>query len=255
MNKINMLLVLLLAHSSLAMSELIVTIQCPKSLDIEYSLNFTVSVQNVGNKVVKNIKTRCYLPRGFTYQGHKTGKFVLKWFTAELEPKAVKNYHCLVKALNLGEYTLAAQVKTTENSYKTTRKIKIVSPQIEVTSRASNRMVFLNKQLEFITIIKNNGNGPAYDVVTKGILPASLEYTNSSPQGIFHPRRRKRLANIKWRFAKIAPGEEITLKVVVRVIGLREDDSGHAHSGIAQYSVITTVKDKEIHAHSRVRMM
>ncbi|WP_372365361.1 hypothetical protein [Candidatus Uabimicrobium sp. HlEnr_7] len=252
--KNNILLVLMFAFSGLVIGELIVTIQCPKSLDIEYSLNCSVSVKNVGNQTVRDITARYYLPSGFTYRGRKTGKFSLKWSTPELKPGAVKNYHCSLKPTSLGEFNFVTKVKTKNSSYKAIGNVKIVSSNIELKVRASSRFIFLNKSVTFKTTIKNSGNGAAYDVPTKGILPSGLEYISSEPQAAYSPPKGKRLARLKWKFAEIAPGEEVSIKVVARGIGGSTDESGHYHGAYAKYSVVAAVKDQEFQNSARIRV-
>ena len=246
MNKINTLLIFILVSSSFAMSELIATIQCPKTLDIEYSLNCTISIQNVGDKTLRDIKTRCYLPSGFTYNGRKTGKFSLKWLIPELKPQAVHNHKFSLNALHLGEFTITAKAQTTKSSYTTKRSVKIISPDIEVKTSASGRVLFMNKQVVFTTIIHNKGNGSAHNVVSEGTFPIQLEYISSEPQGAFIPSRGERLAKIKWRFAEIPPGEKIEIKAIARAI-----------AGVprTQYNVLTTFRDKELLTSAAVRVL
>ena len=245
MNKINTLLIFILVSSSFAMSELIATIQCPKTLDIEYSLNCTISIQNVGDKTLRDIKTRCYLPSGFTYNGRKTGKFSLKWLIPKLKPQAVHNHKFSLNALHLGEFTITAKAQTTSNSYTATRNIEIISPNVEVKTSAKIRILFLNKSLVFTTIIHNKGNGSAYNITSEGTFPSQLEYLSSEPQGIFKPSRGERLVKIKWRFAEIPPGEKIEIKVTVCAIAVVPR---------AQYSVVTTFKDKELLTSAAIRV-
>ena len=245
MNRINLLLVLLLTSSSFVMGDLIATIQCPKTLDIEYSLRCTISIQNVGNKTLRNITTRCYLPKGFTYRKRKTGKFSLKWLTPELKPGAVHNHKFSLKALSLGEFTITAQAKTTGNSHTATHNVKIVSPNIEVKTRANRRFMCLNKQVTFTTTIHNKGNASAHYVVSEGTLPYQLEYISSEPQGAFTPGRGQRLARIQWQFTEIDPGEKIHIKVTARAI---------ASTPRTQYSTVTTFRDKKLHESAAIRV-
>lgn len=171
MNKINTLLVLILVSSSFIISEVTINITCPNSLDIENTLNCTVTIKNTVDKPLRDIITRCSLPSGFKYRERKTGKFALKWKKSQLQPQTTHNYNLSLKALKVGNFIIIAEVQTKGNRYTAKHNIEIVSPDIEVTSQASTRILCLNKKVVFTTTIHNKGNGSVYNAITESTLP------------------------------------------------------------------------------------
>ena len=108
----------------------------------------------------------------------------------------------------------------------------------------SNNVWWPHGNIDLVTTIKNVGDGIAENVDLQGSLFGKITYISSSLKGKHSPRDEDYGGDLKWRFAQIFPGEEITIKVFA-----------YAHIWLRSgYVVIAKVNNKSIKTFIPIRV-
>ena len=180
---------------------------------------YRITIKNRGSAPARNVIVKDQIPAGFKYRGRDTGKFALKWNVGTLQRNEERSFDYVLQTQKEGDFVNVAQAvsggKVVHEARFTT---KVVNPNITVKKRASGRVIFLNKSVEFTITVKNEGSGDARGVNVVDTLPSQLEYISSEPQGAFRPGRGEQLATVTWQFPKLAAGESIDIKLTARGI-------------------------------------
>ena len=190
------------------------------------SVEWTVTVVNVGPSVAEDVVVRDTLPEGVKIiSSHvDVGKFdedTRIWEIGNLDVNKPVSLVLVTKIEIDGNITNVVHVSTTTNETNTTNNdannTTVANPicDLEIIKLVSSKKAFVGEELTWTIIVKNHGPSEAKDVKVKEDLPDSLEFIRAiASKGTFDKN-----TNI-WTIGKLASGDTVTLKIVTKVLSV-----------------------------------
>jgi len=196
------------------------------SILVGESVEWTVTVVNVGPSVADDVVVRDTLPEGVKIiSSHvDVGEFnedTRIWEIGNLDVNKPVSLVLVTKIEIDGNITNVVHVSTTTNETNTTNNdannTTVANPicDLEITKLVSSKKAFVGEELTWTIIVKNHGPSEAKDVKVKEDLPDSLEFIRAiASKGTFDKN-----TNI-WTIGKLASGDTVTLEIVTKVLSV-----------------------------------
>ncbi|MBI4833715.1 MAG: DUF11 domain-containing protein [Planctomycetes bacterium] len=187
----------------------------PEEVRLGQNAAYILTVVNTGKSIVKDVVLLDKIPAGMKYNDI-TGGTVLRWDLGDLLPDETRKITYMLGTIGTGIFTSQAELYINrEFKYQLCFTIKVVAPELKL-SIGGERICYLNKAISYTITINNNGDGSAKEIQIVYTVPDFLEYIESSPRGVFNPKKDDFPASVTWRLDNIAPKAKTELFLKLR---------------------------------------
>jgi uncharacterized repeat protein (TIGR01451 family) len=182
----------------------------------------TLKVTNPGSGAANNVVITDRLPNGLqASDGKSTASFEI----GALAPGESKEVSFQVEAESAGEYSNQATATAdrglrAESSVVSVRARK---PVIEITKQGPKRR-YLGRSAKFVLEVKNNGDGPARDLVVTDEFSSGFTIKEASDGGQIDGN------SIRWSLGTLAAGQSKSLRVVATASQIAESVVNRANA-------------------------
>ncbi len=187
----------------------------PEEIRLGQNAAYTLTVANTGKAFAKNVVLRDKIPAGMKYNNSIEG-MVLRWDLGDLAPDETRKITYTLGTIGTGIFTAQAELYVNEEfKYQLCFTTKVVAPDLKLKIEGA-LICYLNKNVSYAVTVNNDGDGSAKEIQIVYTVPDSLEYIESSPRGIFNPKKEDNPATVLWRMESIAPKTKIELFLKLR---------------------------------------
>ena len=189
------------------------------------SVEWVISVINVGPSTAQNVYVKDFLPEGIeitSFNPPSEGSFNEKtriWEIGELRPNEPVSLVLVTKILRNGTITNVVVVNTTTNeSNKTNNEANnttVAKPicDLIINKTVNASSVCVGDNVEWTINVVNVGPSTALDVIVKDTLPEGVVIINSyTDYGIFDEKTRI------WEIGELRPNKPVSLVLVTKIL-------------------------------------
>ncbi|MEL7497531.1 MAG: hypothetical protein AAFN77_07970 [Planctomycetota bacterium] len=176
----------------------------PREVQVNQTAEFQIVVKNVGRTSVDDVKIFDRVPDGTRFEGATpnptdSAQGQLRWDLGTLKPGAEKRISLQLKPTRTGEIGSVAQYTFAAKSSVRTR---VTQPKLEITHQ-TKPVALIGDDVIINVTIKNNGDGPARNVLIQEDIPKQLEFSN-------------RFREIEYEVGTLAPGQSKSTRLALK---------------------------------------
>lgn len=176
----------------------------PREIQLNQPADFQLIVKNIGRVAANNVRVFDEIPAGAqlieaTPQPSRGSAGRIDWNLGTLQPGQEKRIKLKLKPTRPGEMGSVAQVTIAAQASMRTR---VTKPEISIFHKSAPK-VLIGDRVAFDIVVKNDGDGPANNVMIQEDLP---------PQLLFSEGYRE----LEYAIGTLAPGQSKNINLVLK---------------------------------------
>ena len=176
----------------------------PREIQVNQPADFQLVVKNVGRIAARNVVVMDQIPAGTEFvqstpQASRGANGQINWKFDRLEPGQEKRIRLQLRPTRQGEIGSVAEVTF---SAQASMRTKVTKPVLSISHSAQPRILIGDPVVLDINV-KNDGDGPAADVMIQEDLPEQLEFSEG-------------FRELEYAIGTLAPGQSRKIRLELR---------------------------------------
>ena len=201
----------------------------PPEIQLNQPADFTLIVKNIGRVAANNVRVFDEIPSGTQFleanpQPNRSSAGRVDWNFGTMQPGQEKRIKLKLKPTRPGEMGSVAQVTFAAQASMRTR---VTKPEISIFHKCAPK-VLVGDRVAFDIVVKNDGDGPATNVMIQEDLPPQLEFAQGYRE-------------LEYAIGSLAPGQSKNINLVLKAAEIgpfRNTMVAHADGGLQdQHSI------------------